>query len=942
MFESSIAKKRLVGLIIIVLAIALFFSFNRFPKLDAVGTDLDAVSSPEVQCFQGFCIERDSGQSFLTSWWVFSITYLRLVTVGMTFAFLVAGLTEAFIVPKSSGRGFSSGGVFKRTVKGLAVGPIMNLCSACIVPISTAFQKKGVGIEGAIAMVQGSATMNIPALAMVFFVFTPVLGVSRLVLAVVGALLIGPLVVLAVRAGSGGVSEPDYDKPTYFVNDKSPWLPVISEAFREWGKVTIGYLIRMGPIMIVAGFASGLAMQWISPSTISEYLGNDLFGIAIAATFGVLINVPLLFEIPLVALLLLLGMGTAPAAALLFTAAAGGPVTFWGLSKIMPKVGLATFITSTWALGVIGGLGVLAIGNLIWDVGTGLREGSGIGGGQDYAQVSTARTMFSNVSEDAGIDFVHRINTSRRDKIGAGVVVLDFDDDGYEDIYMTNSEGPNAMYRNNGDGTFTDLARLAGIDDPEGIGNGGCAADYDNDGDQDLYVTNYGPSHLFNNLGDGTFKDVSIVAGFPHSSSSPRSTGCAWGDFDGDGFLDLVIARYVYDLGIATDMFDGDQEYNLVEQGSKTGLDPTNITQLSSGDIDLKENNEIPRLSEELAIDLAAGRLGLFRNIGEGKFEDVSGLLGDISGPVARTDEGGVGNIWGAGFQPAWIDFDNDGDLDLYVVNDMGEILQPNVLWRNDGVGVGRYWQFSDISVGSGADVAIDGMGLAVGDYNLDGYLDIYVTNIGDGVLLSNNGDGYSFVDKAIEVGVGMGKDGPQSRVTWGAMFFDHDNDGDEDLYVVSGYSVQRNLLLSNDGGGQFFDVSAGSGADDSGLGRGGVYLDYDKDGCLDIFVSNYGQSARLLRNVCDLGNNWLVVELIGVVSNRDGIGARVTVVSEGRTLFREISGGSSQMGQNMKSAHFGLSNSDSIESVSIRWPSGEIQMLSDVGVNQYITVIEP
>ena len=143
MFESSIAKKRLVGLIIIVLAIALFFSFNRFPKLDAVGTDLDAVSSPEVQCFQGFCIERDSGQSFLTSWWVFSITYLRLVTVGMTFAFLVAGLTEAFIVPKSSGRGFSSGGVFKRTVKGLAVGPIMNLCSACIVPISNAFSKKG-------------------------------------------------------------------------------------------------------------------------------------------------------------------------------------------------------------------------------------------------------------------------------------------------------------------------------------------------------------------------------------------------------------------------------------------------------------------------------------------------------------------------------------------------------------------------------------------------------------------------------------------------------------------------------------------------------------------------------------------------------------------------------------------------------------------------------
>ena len=342
MLSTSLRKKRLIGLLLFAVILTLFFAFNRFPKLETVGGDLEAVTAPQVQCFQGFCIEREPGTSFLDRWLVFSVTYLRLVTVGMIFAFLVAGLTEAFLFPSGSGRGFSSGSVFKRTVKGLAVGPVMNLCSACIVPVSAAFQRRGGGIEGAIAMVQGSATMNIPALAMVFFVFTPLLGFSRLVLAVIGALVIGPIVVLAVRRGRGEEQvQPEAPQP-YGPQDKSEWRPVMTEAFRDWAKTSLGYLIRIGPIMVVAGFASGLAIQWISPETVSTYLGNDVLGVAIAATFGILINVPLLFEIPLVALLLLLGMGTAPAATLLFTAAAGGPITFWGLARIMPKRAIAT------------------------------------------------------------------------------------------------------------------------------------------------------------------------------------------------------------------------------------------------------------------------------------------------------------------------------------------------------------------------------------------------------------------------------------------------------------------------------------------------------------------------------------------------------------------------------------------------------------------------
>ena len=251
MFNTPLRKKRLIGILLFAVILVLFFSFNRFPKLDAVGGDLDAVTSPGVQCFQGFCIDSESGSSFLSQWWGFSVTYLRLVTVGMTFAFLVAGLAEAFLYPSGSGRLFSSGSVFKRTVKGLAVGPVMNLCSACIVPVSSAFYRRGAGIEGTIAMVQGSATMNIPALAMVFFVFTPVLGFSRLILALIGALLIGPIVVMAVRKGGRGPVEEQPEEPELSELPMTPqdasWAPVLTEAFRDWAKSSVGYLVRMGP-----------------------------------------------------------------------------------------------------------------------------------------------------------------------------------------------------------------------------------------------------------------------------------------------------------------------------------------------------------------------------------------------------------------------------------------------------------------------------------------------------------------------------------------------------------------------------------------------------------------------------------------------------------------------------------------------------------------------
>ena len=909
----------MVGILLFLVILALFFSLNRFPKLDIVGEDLDAVTAPQgVQCFQGLCIERDAETSFYTRWVSFSVTYLRLVAVGMTFAFLVAGLAESFLFPPGSGRSSASGGVFSRTFKGAVMGPVMNLCSACIVPVSSAFQRKGIGIEGAIAMVQGSATMNIPALAMVFFVFTPLLGTSRLLLSVIGALLIGPLVVMTLRRAADDpdidgvpVSDPD-------IADARSWREVLIEGIRDWAKASLGYLIRLGPIMVVAGFASGLAIQWLSPTTVPTYLGNDLTGVAIAATFGILINVPLLFEIPLVALLLLLGMGTAPAATLLFAAAAGGPITFWGLARLMPKRAIVAFAGATWGLGALGGLAVLGLGTFIWEgQETELRlraaDQRATYPALRHETEPSDRPIFVDVTESAGIDFLHvRLRVDAME-MGAGAVVFDFNTDGFQDIYVTSNNGPNALYRNNGDGTFSEVAAAAGVDDPGGgTSNGGCAADYDNDGDPDLFVSHFGRSRFYRNNGNGTFSNVTARS-LGRVNRFDRTTGCAWGDYDLDGHLDLVVVNHLR-LSANVAIFGPPIEV-------------------------VRQHPDFLSIHDPLI---------LYHNNGDGTFTDVSRLLGDPSGP---TMTGPLGNLWGAGFQPGWVDYDNDADLDLYVVNDFGGDLQPNVLWRNDGPGPDGAWEFTDVSKSSGAEVEIFGMALAVGDYNLDGFFDLFMTNVGQNMLLTNKGDGQGFDISTVEAGAGVGLTAQGLRVAWGTFFFDYDNDRDEDLYVVSGFlnasnidnpEDQPNVLLRNNGDGTFTDISPGSGAEDPGVGRGGVFLDYDNDGCLDIFLSNLRQKARLLRNLCDSGNNWLEIELEGTDSNRDGIGARITVVAGTSTQMREIAAGSSQMGQNMLQAHFGLGPALLADRVSIRWPSGKVQVLENVAVNQRVTITEP
>ena len=1015
MFATSRRKQLAAGLVLLAVLLGLFLWFNRIPKLDIVEADLAGVTAPNVECFQGFCLESEPDSSLLSRWWGFSLAYLQLVSLGMVFAFLMAGLTETFLLPPGSVSGAWTRPGVRGSLGGLLVGPAMNLCSACIVPVANAFRQRGAGAEAALAIVHGSSTLNVPALLMAALVFTPMLAGSRVGISLIAALFLGPLVAWLVGRGRAGASmsaSPPAVPPPLLggipseldeSQDESSWRYVLSRGLKAWARASLGYFLRLAPVMVLAGFVSALVIQWVSPDTVGQYLGNDLQGVAIAATLGVLINVPLMFEIPLVAALLLVGMGEAPAATLLFAAAAGGPVTFWGLVRSMPKRAVAALAAATWVLGTIAGLSILAFGPLAGSEGVGIRASvTGTSGGQsdvvvadgelridridppvagtggdvlltvhgsgfvdgagvaidgveaawaflgpdrlvalapphaagtvgavvtnpDGSSVSLENALtylppvFEEVGEQAGVAFMHYRDLTDIIPLGAGVVVLDYDGDGWQDIYVTStpdfaglvpdSGGENALFRNNGDGSFTDVAKVAGVADVEAKGNGGCAADYDNDGDQDLFVANWGTSRLFRNNGDGTFTDVAQSAGVADPDGTYRSMGCAWGDYDRDGALDFVVVRHV------------------------------------------DESNPDAFTKRLYYFDVRP--LALFHNDGDGTFTESTHLLG-ATGQPART-EGAYGSVWGAGFQPVWLDFDNDGDSDLYIVNDFGEHIHPNVLWRNDGPGSDGHWVFTDVSESSGAGAAMYGMGLAMSDYNSNGYFDMFITNIGDNVLLTTE-DGQTFRDSAADAGVAYGEFRRQQRVSWGTVFIDYDNDGYEDLYVASGYldtddinrREQPNLLFRNDGAGSLRDVSAISGAADWGTGRGVAYADFDGDGCLDLFVANLGRSAtsgepaRLFRNRCDWDNNWLIVKTVGTSSNRDGIGARVTLTADGRSQIREVTAGASNSSQNMLPVHFGLGQASKVDEIRVRWPSGRQQILRDISPNHVLTAIEP
>ena len=492
---------------------------------------------------------------------------------------------------------------------------------------------------------------------------------------------------------------------------------------------------------------------------------------------------------------------------------------------------------------------------------------------------------------------------------------------------------------------FVDVSEAAGINaihrgvwDPfDGLQGylaiGQAWGDYDGDGWLDLYVTgNLAPNVLYRNRGDGTFS-ISEHSG-ALSQPGVASGGVTWADYDNDGWLDLYVLNYG-----ANRLYRNDSGAGFVDVTDAAGVgDIGKGTSAAWGDYDgdgwldlyLTNWSCFPECDP---VDFALQQDRLYHNNGDGSFTDVTGAL---SYPMTL----------GAGFAPAFLDMDGDGDLDLYVVNDKLHNEIGNVLWRNDGAGCG-HWCFTDVSRAAGLDLLINGMGVDAGDYDNDGDLDLYVTDMVYNMYLMVNDGAGVFADRSGESGVAINI-GPNNGVGWGAVFFDYDNDGGQDLYVaatnyhqtfpeleVSFMNARRDSLFHNRGGRAFADVSEGSGIDEGLATMGVAYADYDRDGDLDLITGNWNSGYRLYQNQGS-GNNWLSLGLRGSDGvNANAVGAKVSLRGVGGARqMQEVRIGSGLGGNNQLALHFGLGAATSAD-LEVVWSNGVACSYAGVPGNQ-------
>jgi enediyne biosynthesis protein E4 len=498
---------------------------------------------------------------------------------------------------------------------------------------------------------------------------------------------------------------------------------------------------------------------------------------------------------------------------------------------------------------------------------------------------------------------------------GTGVAIFDYDNDGWPDIFVVNGTTldptagqktpTNHLYRNNHDGTFQDVTEKAGLAHT-GWGQGVCVGDYDNDGNQDLFVTYYGKNVLYHNNGNGTFTDVSEKAHV--AGNGAWSTGCAFVDYDRDGKLDLFVAAYV-DFDVKTAPGPGERA-SCIWKGVPVMCGPRG---------------------------LPWGKNMLYHNKGDGTFEDVT-----TKANIDRTN----GHY---GFSVSTFDFDDDGWPDIYVACDS----TPSILYHNNHDGT-----FTDVAVVAGAAFNEDGkeqagMGSTIGDYNGDGRLDIFKTNFSDdtATLYRNNGDG-TFDDVTFAAGLGL----YTKYLGWGTMFLDVDNDGWPDLLLVNGHVYpevdkqhlgsdyqEPRILYHNKGDGKFEDISAdsGPGINAARSGRGLAVGDLWNDGRVSAVVSNMNAPVSLLVNQVKSGNHWIAFKTVGTKSNRDGIGARIRVKAGDRVLVDEVRSGSSYNSNNDMRVHFGLGRTERLDWVEVRWLSGLTETFANIQIDGVRTLQE-
>ena len=513
-------------------------------------------------------------------------------------------------------------------------------------------------------------------------------------------------------------------------------------------------------------------------------------------------------------------------------------------------------------------------------------------------------TYFPALGSRIGLNFTHSIGASDMknivESVGGGAAFLDYDQDGYLDIYACSgiwiegfsaTEEPdgilgNRLYRNRGDGTFedvTDRAKVSGDWYSMGVSVG----DFNNDGFPDLFLSNYGANVLLQNAGDGSFRDVSKTAGI--QGGKECSVGASWLDYDNDGLLDIYVGNYLN--------FDPEYKYYYAPDG----------------------------FPGPLAYDAQADRL--YHNLGNGTFEDV-------------TEQMGIVDIDGRAMGVGAADYDHDGFVDICVANDH----TVNFLWHNEqGKG------FKDLATPSGtgfsqAGEATVSMSVDYADYNKDQLIDIFISDDNYCSLYENMGNGV-FRDNSYSSGISVASG---QFVGWSSSFFDFDNDGDPDLFKTNGELKhlygQEDQVFENLGDGSFADVSVrlGNYFEEEHVGRGACLGDYDNDGDVDIFIVNLNSGAKFLRNNGGNKNNWLMLNLIGTKSNRDGVGASIRLITGDEVQIAQKKSTSGYLSQSDPRVHFGMAGHQQADRIEITWPSGEVQVLEQVPVNQILTVTEP
>ena len=538
---------------------------------------------------------------------------------------------------------------------------------------------------------------------------------------------------------------------------------------------------------------------------------------------------------------------------------------------------------------------------------------------------ASADIKFVDATADAGITFQHVDGRTGEkfliETLGSGALFFDFDADTHLDLYIVNATSipppdaeqtsqtqlpRNILYQNNGDGTFTDITDKAGVGDT-GYGVGCAAADINNDGYPEIYVTNYGRNTLYQNNGDGTFTDITQQAGV---GDERWGTSCAFLDHDGDGDVDLYIVNYM--------KFAITENRWWETRGIRTYCSPTDQIAGSHfvGEPDI-----------------------LYRNNGDGTFTDVT----EASGISHRA----------LGLAVAVGDYDNDGYPDIHIANDM----EADRLYHNNGDGT--FTEIADLT-GTGYDgngFPGSGMGSAFGDYDNDGYLDLVVSNASSlPVLLYQNESAAFFTDVSFTAGIGAVT---LPYFKWAVEFLDYDNDGYLDLFVANGH-LQENIALFSDSTYpqsdllfhntrrqdstyHFINASAEVGLTQlpKMVSRGAAFGDYDNDGDIDIFLNNSNQPAILLRNDGGDSNHWLTIQPIGTQSNTSGIGTKVIVKIGDLSLYKEVRSGASYLSQSDLRVHFGLGKQTAIDTLEIRWQSGHIERFSNLKSNQILRIKE-